>query len=510
MEIVAGVILGWVVVYLLTAVFMLRAYFAGSRNAQFLDLALMSLGLVAYASLSIPFHLTTDADQGALFTRIQVSFAPLLLALLFDFTMRFAGRREVLHRWLARSVFLAAAVLGSLVAAGLAYDPSRPVIHSVHVLGIDGAYHEHATTPLGIVVLAFSVGIVVVSAVVVGRSAARRRANALPVFAGCALFLATVFNDALVNSNVYHFLYLGAHGYLFLLLGFVYTQFERTMTLAADLGRRTLELEAANRELEGVYQSLRQSYDSLSRTREELSAAARLADLGRMAASLAHEIRNPLCVLSNVAAGLRRHHEVAVASVEERTLLTALTDEVSRLDRLVDDLLAFARPDKRSRSRVSLPMVADQAIFAVVSASTASHKYEMQREYESPPPKAMIDVERVRRALINLLTNAVQAMPQGGTVTVLVRRGAREGEVAVGVRDTGPGIRPEDLEKIFTPFYSTKPSGTGLGLSIVKSIAEEHEGRVEVENKTGQGATFWIHLCCDAAVADARAGAAPA
>ncbi|MBI5488335.1 MAG: histidine kinase, partial [Deltaproteobacteria bacterium] len=258
-----------------------------------------------------------------------------------------------------------------------------------------------------------------------------------------------------------------------------------------------------NRELAALHRSLRQSYDSLSRTKEELQEAARLADLGRMAASLAHEIRNPLCVLSNVAAGLRRHAASEAAFEDEKVLIAALSEEVSRLDRLVDDLLAFARPDKRSRTRASLAMIADHAILAVVSTLPDAQKYVIEREYEEPPPKAMIGIDRVRRALVNLLLNACQAMPDGGTLTVIVRRGAGNRGVHVGVRDTGEGVPEEDLERIFTPFYSTKPSGTGLGLSIVRSIAEEHEGRVDVESEPGRGATFWLRLGTE----DSEAGA---
>jgi len=490
MQFVAGIIFGWTVLYLVTAAYLLHRYFTDGRQAQYLDLVAMSVLLAAYSALAIRFTLAGTMAEGALMGRIQTAIAPLPLAFLFDFTLRFAGRGRPRDRRLAVAVFASAALLAALNAAGLGYDPSHPVLHGVDVLGLRGVYYEPAPTTLGVVFLVWTVAVTTASGAIVGRAAIRDRVNALPVFLGTSIFLLAVVNDTLVNAGWLSSLYLGEHGYLFLLFGVVYTLLERSSRLATDLRTRSRELESAHRELEEVHRSLRQSYDSLSRTQGELQAAARLADLGRMAASLAHEIRNPLCVLTNVAAGLRRNADAAHA--DERTLIDALTEEVSRLDRLVDDLLAFARPDRRSRTRASLAMVADHAILAVVSALPDPAKYEIKREYADPPPKAMIDIDRMRRALVNLVFNACQSMRDGGTVTVAVAPGRGEGSVRIGVRDAGEGITPENLSKIFTPFFSTKPAGTGLGLSIVRAVAEDHQGRVDVETGEGKGATFWL------------------
>jgi signal transduction histidine kinase len=497
MHFVAGLICAWAILYFVVAVYFLRRYFVDGRQFLYLDLVALSAGLAAYSLLSARLTLATDPDLGGLLVRIGAALSLVVVAHLFDFTMRFAGLDGRRYRRLAQAVFAASAVGAAVVAAGLAYDPARPFIHEVHAFGIDGVYYEHAATPLGGVVLIWILGISVASAAITGRAAMRDRVNALPVFLGTALFVATVINDVLVNAGWLPSLYLGEHGYLLLLCGFGYAQLGRSTRLASELQARSRELESAHRELEEVYRSLRQSYDSLSRTQDELQAAGRLADLGRMAASLAHEIRNPLCVLTNVAAGLRRHAAADAAHPDERALIEALSEEVSRLDRLVDDLLAFARPDRRSRTRASLAMIADHAILAVVSALPDPGRYEFKREYPDPPPKAMIEIDRLRRALVNLVLNACQAMPEGGPITVLVAPGERDGSVRVGIRDAGEGIAPENLPRIFTPFFSTKPAGTGLGLSIVRAIAEDHEGRVDVETAAGKGTTFWLQLYCE-------------
>jgi two-component system NtrC family sensor kinase len=106
----------------------------------------------------------------------------------------------------------------------------------------------------------------------------------------------------------------------------------------------------------------------------------------------------------------------------------------------------------------------------------------------------MIEIDRLRRALVNLVLNACQAMPAGGPITVVVAPGERDGSARIGIRDAGEGIAPENLPRIFTPFFSTKPAGTGLGLSIVRAIAEDHDGRVDVETSAGKGTTFWLLL----------------
>ena len=488
MEVVAGLILGWSVLYLVTSAYLLRRFLADGRQRLYLDLAATSLLLSVYSVLGVKFHLAADAAEGGMLGRVQVTLLPFVIAHLFDFALRFAGWEGRRARRAAYVTFGVATVLAILVAAGLAFDPSRPETVAVHMFGVTGAYHHHAATALGTGIILLLLLAEIAAAGIVGWAAVRDRSNALPVFLGTTSFVLAGANDALVSLGLLPGLFLIEHGYAFLLFGFVFTLLERSTRLGKDLRTRSRELEEANRELAALHRSLRQSYDSLSRTREELQEAERLADLGRMAASLAHEIRNPLCGLADVAAGLRGHAAAGDAFEEEKVLIVALSEEVARLDRLVDDLLEFARPDRRSRARVSLPMVADHAILAVVSTQPDAQKYRVEREYEEPAAKAMIVVDRVRRALVNLLLNACQAMPDGGTLTVIIRTAARGDGALVGVRDDGPGVPAAALERIFTPFFSTKPSGPGLGLAIVRSIAEEHGGWSG--ERPGQSAPF--------------------
>ena len=502
MPMIAGLLVGWVVVYLAAGGYLIRRWFVEGRQRAYLELAGASLALAAYAAGSAVYHLVDAPGPGNACTRLQTAIATgAVVPMLFGFALDFAGRRgrrAEIARWTVAGIGLA---LGALITAGLAFDPRRPIAVHVSLGSLGGTYHDYAPTPLAALFALFDVGTILASTAVVARAATRDRVGAGPVAVGFVLFLAAAINDALVVNGVYGFFYLGEHTYLLLVGSFGYTLFERSARLAVALRERTAQLEAAHRALEAAHADLRRSYDSLEAAQRELHESERLADLGRMAASLAHEIRNPLCVLSNVSAGLRRELDRAGTPADLRTLLDALRDEVEHLDHLVNDLLAFARPDRRSRTLASLAMVADQAILAVVSALPDAGRYEVRREYDDPPPKATMDVDRVRQALVNLLLNACQAMPDGGPLTVFVGRGERPGEARIGVRDAGGGIAAEDRERIFQPFFSTKPTGTGLGLSIVRAVAEDHGGRVEFESAPGAGSTFWLHLSLGAAAA---------
>jgi signal transduction histidine kinase len=490
MQMIAGTVLGGMFLCILLAGYFARRWLAEHRNPLHLSLVLLCLALAGYSYSTARLYVSLSLEEGVFWGSMQMAAAAVALIPLFEFSRRFAlggrpGKPLARWRWVFHVVTLGVAALN---------DPSRPALKEYVRLGIPLRYLECAPSPYGIAFIVFGTAVVVVSSAYMLRAAARDRRDAVPVASGSLVFLATIVNDGLVNARVVDNIYLLEFGFLALLCAYVYTLLERSSRLAEELRSRAGDLERANRELEGVYGDLRRSYDSLSQTQQELYETERLADLGRMAASLAHEIRNPLCVLQNVAAALRRHCEAVHGPEEAKTLIAALSDEVSRLDQLVDDLLAFARPDRCSRTDVSLPAIADQAILAVVSALPQPAKYEIGREYETPHPRAWVDVERIRRALVNLITNACQAMPSGGRVTVIVRRGDDPGTFRVGVRDQGEGIGVDVLPRIFEPFFSTKPSGTGLGLPIVRAIARDHGGHVTVETAPGPGATFWIHL----------------
>ena len=218
----------------------------------------------------------------------------------------------------------------------------------------------------------------------------------------------------------------------------------------------------------------------------------RLASLGHLAAGVAHEIRNPLSTIKGVALYIARRMPVGG---REEEAAQRMIDEVERLDRVVSELLEFARPGVFETVQADLGDVVDRALrLAEVDLQAKGIAVTFDAEPDFPPVR--VSPERLTQALLNLFLNAAQAMGQGGRLRVITRRLA-DGMFSITVSDTGPGIPPEIQASIFTPYFTTKPSGTGLGLAIVYQIAEGHGGRVSVGNAPGHGAEFTLTLPID-------------
>ncbi|HVE85918.1 MAG TPA: ATP-binding protein, partial [Myxococcales bacterium] len=244
-----------------------------------------------------------------------------------------------------------------------------------------------------------------------------------------------------------------------------------------------------------LYESVKVSYQALQETRAAMVKRERLAALGELSSVVAHEVRNPLGVIFNAVSSLRR----LVPKGDPEVLLDILAEESDRLNRLVDELLDFARPRALSRQAEDVGRVIQDALEAAASdPATANAQVRLSAEVEPGLPPVPMDRRQIRQALVNVAVNALQSMPKGGSLKVTARR---EGEGAAGppllridLSDDGPGISPEVLLRIFEPFFTTKAKGTGLGLAVVKRIIEDHEGTLEVGSKVGSGTTFTFRL----------------
>lgn len=215
----------------------------------------------------------------------------------------------------------------------------------------------------------------------------------------------------------------------------------------------------------------------------------RLAALGHLAAGVAHEIRNPLSTIKGVALYIARRMPLGG---REEEAAQRMIDEVERLDRVVSELLDFARPGSFDTVQADLAEIIGRAL-RLAEADIKAKGIAVVQEVEPGFPPVKISPERLTQALLNLFLNAVQAMDHGGTLRVSARTLPND-MFSITVADTGPGIPPEIQASIFTPYFTTKPSGTGLGLAIVYQIAEGHGGRVSVGNAAGQGAEFTLTL----------------
>jgi PAS domain S-box-containing protein len=232
----------------------------------------------------------------------------------------------------------------------------------------------------------------------------------------------------------------------------------------------------------------------------DLQRAAQLSFIGELAAGLAHEIKNPLAGIQGTVDILMRRRN---ANDPEREALEGVRHQVERIDGTVRALLDRARPRRLKRAQTSLMELTQRAV-NVARAQLPSGATRHRGRIEFEPPFADIeltaDAAQVEDAVLNLIINALEAIPDGGEVNVSIRRAESdsdaesEEEAVIEVSDNGRGISEDNLARIFNPFFTTTQGGTGLGLPAVRRIARAHGGRVEVSSAPDKGSTFSIHL----------------
>jgi PAS domain S-box-containing protein len=250
-----------------------------------------------------------------------------------------------------------------------------------------------------------------------------------------------------------------------------------------SLGKRALE--ESNRKLEATLAEL-------SATTQQLWQASKLATMGELSASIAHELNNPLATVA-----LRVENLLLPMGPDdkERHSLEIITQEVDRMAALVNNLLQFSRRSHRQVSTADVPEEITKSI-EFVNYHLRTHKIEVISDFAEPLPTIQADHLQLRQLFLNLLTNASDAMPHGGTLTMRATTGVLDAADAVEIdfADTGEGISAENLKKIWDPFFTTKMEGkgTGLGLAICRRIVEEHGGTIDLESEPGSGTTVHI------------------
>lgn len=250
------------------------------------------------------------------------------------------------------------------------------------------------------------------------------------------------------------------------------------------------EIQGAEGLLHETTQELESSYAEMDLMASELSRKQQLAAVGELAASIAHEVRNPLAIIMNATSGLRRP---TLAAEDRRTLLDIVNEESERLNHLVEELLRFARPVIASPGPVSL---LDMCV-RMSQSPPDGYNLVVTKEQDASLGPVLVDPGLFRLALDNLIANACQAMPGGGRIELSVDRGSfSDGTHAarVRVRDFGRGMTEDELERARKPFFTTKPRGTGLGLPIVDRIVEAHGGEMEIESEVSEGTSVQLLL----------------
>jgi signal transduction histidine kinase len=237
---------------------------------------------------------------------------------------------------------------------------------------------------------------------------------------------------------------------------------------------------AVRHDLDGLARAHRQREEDIAR---HMVRADQLAALGEVAAGLTHEIKNPIAGVIAALELLRSETDAAQIPMYDQMLA-----ELRRVTTTLDSLLRLARPRPPQRSNVDLERVVRE-VASLFNARLRRQGVTLDVEVDEEVPMMSLDSGLIVQLLVNLLTNSMQATDRGGTIRLVLKRG-----VELSVSDTGRGIGPDDLERIFVPFFTTKEEGTGLGLAICRQIVEQHGGTIDVQSQVGSGTTIVILL----------------
>jgi len=231
----------------------------------------------------------------------------------------------------------------------------------------------------------------------------------------------------------------------------------------------------------------------LTEQREHLVQAERVAAWRELARRLAHELKNPLFPLQITVENMQRARERYPEQFDEvfREGAATLLAELANLKTIINRFSDFSKMPPPERQATNVNEIA-RGVMKLFEAQLAAQKVTARVELDDRLPSTEADPAQLHRALQNLVLNALDAMPEGGVLTV--RTTYADGAVRLEVSDTGSGLTPEECGRLFTPYYTTKQHGTGLGLAIVQSLVSDHGGKITVESEPGQGATFRIEL----------------
>jgi two-component system NtrC family sensor kinase len=251
-----------------------------------------------------------------------------------------------------------------------------------------------------------------------------------------------------------------------------------------------------------LYENIKRAYEDLKDAQEQIVQSEKLASLGKLAATIAHEINNPLAAVLTyirLMIKLKDRNQFSSDRLDDITrYLATMESETARCGEIVKNLLAFSRQSKITIKRHRVADIIDRTL-SLIAHDLEMKEIHLKKNIEPDLPDVHCDFQQIQQALLNLMYNASDAMVQGGTLTVTARRKAgAETFLEVVVSDTGRGISDEDKEKIFDPFFTTKEEGknVGLGLSVVYGIITRHNGTIELESEAGKGSTFKLSLPC--------------
>jgi two-component system sensor histidine kinase HydH len=260
--------------------------------------------------------------------------------------------------------------------------------------------------------------------------------------------------------------------------------------IAITIGFLSLRERRQRERLESTTAELRRAYERIQQTFEQLKQADRLAALGQLSAGVAHEIRNPL---GSIKGSIEILETEFPPDHPKREFVDIIKEETVRLNNIVAEFLKFTRPAKPSMESVCLADLIESTLTLLRKEAESVH-VRLDVQHGPSIPSVHLDPDQIRQVLLNIVLNAIQAMPEGGKLEVKSSYQAQDDTVMIQVADSGNGQVPSDLDHLFDPFYTTKPHGTGLGLSISYQLVRNHRGSITVRQNDEGGLTFAVTL----------------
>ncbi|GAB6058568.1 ATP-binding protein [Desulfonatronum parangueonense] len=269
---------------------------------------------------------------------------------------------------------------------------------------------------------------------------------------------------------------------------FLFVSLRWSETLRREVDKKTDHLQRSEAELRLERDKVRQSMEQLLQAQAKLMLAERFAAIGEAASHLSHEIKNPLMLMGGFARQIQRTLPEGDPSCEK---LEIIAGEAKRLESLLLEVRDFTRPPRARMVETDVAGLIMQVV-RLFQDQADVHGVECRLDLAQDLPHCMLDVDQIKQVLINLIKNAMEAMPNGGKLSITAQ--AEERFIQIKVDDTGKGIPPESMKKLFHPFFSTKPKGTGLGLAVSYKLVQDHGGDITVQSSEGQGTQFTVTL----------------
>lgn len=485
---IAGFLSALAIAHATAAVYSLAVYAHGVRSPGAADTKAATFGLLNVAVVALDagvaqaYGLAGSPFMGpALGPALAMAEAGRVAALTFlvHYVLQYMRTRRsapLLIGLYATGAFFASTSLADGIAPDI--ELRRRLINILGVLIPDVSARATVSTRAFAVI---SVAATVLLLALLGRTLVRGH-RAAARFVALTLLAITVISDALRSLDWTGAPPLEPLGYAIFVNAVILTLLVRFVSLQGQLEDRAQELKVRAKNLADSHAQLRQAQDELVR-KEQLAA------VGELSAVVAHEVRNPLAIISNAVATLRRS---GIGDEDRGTLLQILDEESSRLNRLVGDLLRYARPVNLERQNVSLRDLAERGL------SLAAGRSDVVAELIEPVPIERIwaDANLIRQVLDNLIANAIQAMGSGGVLRITLLNLELDGVqgVEVQIQDTGEGMNTQVRRRALDPFFTTRPAGTGLGLAIVARIIDAHGGVLRIRSQAGVGTVMHVFL----------------